>query len=64
MASPMTDDVYQLWEAGEPSGERFENCLASVGNTDMHKYQDVSCSKEFCGICNLEDDPVYTLRGK
>ncbi len=57
---------YEPWEVGEPSGQRKENCIVASGKSnDIEKvtWQDVSCSKKYCGFCNLERAPLFTIRG-
>ncbi len=58
----LTEDSYKPWYLGEPNGNDEENCGVSWVRRDA--WNDEGCFRDICGFCELEQAPVFTLRGK
>ena len=56
----LTQDSYQMWDAGEPKGETIENCvvLRKTG-----RWNDLDCGRSTCAICDMQETPVFEARG-
>ena len=53
---------YHPWYVGEPNGLDFENCAVSWPR--RNSWNDAVCNEDFCGFCQFDEAPVFTLRGK
>ena len=49
----------------EPNGFQYEQCVINraLDNYTNHVWNDISCYKEECSLCNINLSPTYTLRG-
>ena len=56
----MVGGINVKWMAGEPNGRREENCVA----LNYDKLNDVPCSWNLAGFCNINPMPRMKLRGK
>ncbi len=58
---PLSAGDYQPWWPGEPNGGIIENCAVVWAFRDM--WNDYTCDIELCGFCELEEVPVFQIRG-
>jgi len=50
------------WAEGEPNGELLrQNCLLYDQSSEV--YFDLFCKYKFCSICQLDEEPIFKLKG-
>ncbi len=57
----LTEDAFQPWYAGEPNGNKAENCV--IIWPKRNAWNDQPCTDRQCGFCELEEIPVLHIRG-
>ena len=60
-AQKLSPTDYQPWFLGEPNGGDQENC--GMVWSAQNAWNDKNCRRILCGFCQLDNAPVFTLRG-
>ena len=58
----LEDSSFQPWSPGEPNGDQKENCALLVDNEET--WDDISCDRRACILCDIPTYQKFTLRGK
>ena len=58
----LSKESFLSWSIGEPNGQERENC--GVISSEKNSWDDVSCFRKECAICNMPMYGIFVLRGK
>ena len=58
----LENSAFQPWSPGEPNGNEKENCALLVNEEET--WDDVSCDRRACIICDMPTYQKFTLRGR